>query len=65
MGVRDCDLHPTDQRIARAQAHSARDALDSRVRLAEPISRHAAVIPRRGKVRIERESTIDEGSAVV
>src|SRR5215470_7775767 len=65
MGVRGCELHPSELRVEWAQTHSAREVLDRQVRLAEVYSGPAAVIPRRCKIWIERERLIDESGAVV
>ena len=65
MGVRGSGLHPSDPQIKWAQAHSACEVLDGRVRFAEVYPRPAAVIPRRCQIWVERQRLIDEGGAIV
>src|SRR5215475_8924366 len=63
--MRECDRHLRHEGewIERVHARGMRQVLDRNVWLAEIDSHPPAEMPRLGKVRIEQESTIDEGGA--
>src|SRR5215475_1917132 len=59
------ELHKDNRGIHRAQAHRHRKVVDSTIRLAEPHFDPAAVKPPQGQVRINHQSSVEEGSAII